>query len=193
MPNPLSFLAYILVTAYTPGPNNIMSMSNASLYGFKKSFRFNIGILCGFFIVMTLCMLFSAALYASIPKIKLVMLILGAAYMLYLAYKIWKGAGKDHEMQKDRSTFLSGMLLQFVNPKIMVYGVTSMSVYILPYYHSLPSLILFGLILSLTGFSATICWSAFGAVFNRFMKKHARILNPIMAALLVYCAVSLFF
>jgi threonine/homoserine/homoserine lactone efflux protein len=42
MPNPLAFLAYILVTAYTPGPNNILSMSNGSMYGFKKSFPFNI-------------------------------------------------------------------------------------------------------------------------------------------------------
>ncbi len=193
MPNPLAFLAYILVTAYTPGPNNILSMSNASMYGFKKSFPFNVGILCGFFIVMTLCTLFSAALYAVIPKIKMAMLVLGAAYMLYLAWKIFKSSPHRQEDQKNRSTFLSGMLLQFVNPKIMVYGITSMSVYILPYYQDLSHLILFGLLLSLTGFSATLCWSAFGSVFSRLLKNHARIVNPIMAALLVYCAVSLFF
>ena len=32
------FLLYIFVTAYTPGPNNIMSLSNAVRYGFKKVF-----------------------------------------------------------------------------------------------------------------------------------------------------------
>ncbi len=192
MPNPLAFLAYILVTAYTPGPNNILSMSNASLYGFKKSFPFNVGILCGFFIVMTLCTLFSAALYTAIPKIKTAMLVLGAAYMLYLAWKIFKSSPHNHETQKNRSTFLSGMALQFVNPKIMVYGITSMSVYILPYYKDPAQLILFGLLLSATGFSATLCWSAFGAVFSRLLKNHAKVVNPIMAVLLVYCAVSLF-
>ena len=31
------FLIYIFVTAYTPGPNNIMSMSNAVRFGFKKN------------------------------------------------------------------------------------------------------------------------------------------------------------
>ncbi len=193
MPNPLAFLAYILVTAYTPGPNNILSMSNASILGFKKSFPFNVGILCGFFIVMTLCTLFSAALYAVIPKIKMAMLILGAAYMLYLAWKIIKSSPHHQDAKKNRSTFLSGMLLQFVNPKIMVYGITSMSVYILPYYNDLAHLILFGLVLSLTGFSATLCWSGFGSVFSRLLKNHAKVVNPIMAALLVYCAVSLFF
>jgi threonine/homoserine/homoserine lactone efflux protein len=193
MPNPLAFLAYILLTAYTPGPNNILSMSNGSLYGFKKSFPFNVGILCGFSIVMSLCTLFSAVLYAVIPKIKMAMLILGAIYMLYLAWKIFKSSMHDPEKQKSRSTFLSGMMLQFVNPKIMVYGITSMSVYILPYYKEPVHVLLFGLLLSLVGFSATLCWSAFGSVFSKLLKKHARVLNPIMAALLVYCAVSLFF
>jgi hypothetical protein len=37
MPNFAAFLSYVLVTTFTPGPNNIMSMSNASRYGFKKS------------------------------------------------------------------------------------------------------------------------------------------------------------
>jgi threonine/homoserine/homoserine lactone efflux protein len=193
MPNPLAFLAYILVTAYTPGPNNILSMSNGSMYGFKKSFPFNVGILCGFFIVMTLCTLFSAVLYTVIPKIKMAMLILGAIYMLYLAWKIFKSSMHDPQAQKNRSNFLSGMMLQFVNPKIMVYGITSMSVYILPYYKDPKHVLLFGLFLSLVGFSATLCWSAFGTVFSRLLKNHAKVLNPIMAALLVYCAVSLFF
>jgi threonine/homoserine/homoserine lactone efflux protein len=143
--------------------------------------------------VMALCTIFSAALYAVIPKIKMAMLILGAIYMLYLAWKIFKSSMQDPEKQKNRSTFLSGMMLQFVNPKIMVYGITSMSVYILPYYKDPAQVILFGLLLSVVGFSATLCWSAFGTIFSRLLKNHAKILNPIMALLLVYCAVSLFF
>lgn len=42
--NWLNFLSYAIVTAVTPGPNNIMSMSNAGRLGFRKSFPFNLGI-----------------------------------------------------------------------------------------------------------------------------------------------------
>lgn len=38
MPNLVAFLSYAVVTTFTPGPNNIMTMSNASRYGFKKVF-----------------------------------------------------------------------------------------------------------------------------------------------------------
>jgi len=190
--NLYAFLSFIFITAYTPGPNNIMSMSHASKLGFRKSFPFNLGILAGFSIVMTLCTLFSTTLYALIPKIKPVMLVLGAGYMLYLAWKIWKSNSDIHVQDKKSSSFLSGCLLQFVNPKIMVYGITAMSSYILPVFHDTVILSGFVLLLSLVGFSGTVCWAIFGAAFSKVFKEHRKLLNGIMALLLVYCAVSLF-
>jgi threonine/homoserine/homoserine lactone efflux protein len=44
----VSFLSYIFIMAYTPGTNNIMSMSNAKNVGFKKGVVFNFGISVGF-------------------------------------------------------------------------------------------------------------------------------------------------
>ncbi|WP_331710011.1 hypothetical protein [Paenibacillus swuensis] len=38
------FLLYVFVTTFTPGPNNLLSMSNAHQYGFKKTLRFIFGI-----------------------------------------------------------------------------------------------------------------------------------------------------
>jgi threonine/homoserine/homoserine lactone efflux protein len=61
----LSFLPYIFIVAYTPGPNNIMSMNNAKNVGFKKGIVFNFGIFAGFFVVMLLCLVFSTYLYQS--------------------------------------------------------------------------------------------------------------------------------
>lgn len=96
------FLIYCFVTAYTPGANNLLSMSNAARLGFRKSFKFNIGITAGFLIVMSVCTLFSSALYSALPKIKFSMQIIGAAYMLYLAWKIWK-SHSDFEIENDKT------------------------------------------------------------------------------------------
>ena len=43
-----SFLTYAAVTSVTPGPNNIMSMSNANRRGFRGAMPFNFGILSGY-------------------------------------------------------------------------------------------------------------------------------------------------
>lgn len=193
MPNYAAFLSYVLVTTFTPGPNNIMSMSNASRYGFKKSIAFNIGIFFGFFIVIALCNIFSVTLYNLIPSIKPIMTFVGFAYILWLAWKTYKS--KPHnagENDKQTNTFFAGLLLQFVNPKVILYGITTVSTFIVPYYRSWFVLASFSALLAFVGFVATCCWSLFGSVFQRLLVKNDKVINIIMSLLLVYCAVSLF-
>lgn len=137
-----AFLSYTIIVAYTPGPNNIMSMNNAKNAGFKKGIIFNLGIFTGFTVVMILCLLFSKALYAMIPRIQIPMKILGAAYMVYLIIKTLVPA-KEHEIKNDNGSFIIGALLQLINPKIIMYGITAISSFILPYYQDISILILF--------------------------------------------------
>lgn len=187
-----SFLTYAVITAATPGPNNIMSMSNGVRKGFRGALPFNLGILTGFTMVMILCTLFCSLLASLIPKIKTPMLILGAAYMLYLAWEIFRSSGLIEE-DHSKSGFLSGLLLQFINPKIYIYCIMSMEAYILPLYSGQPlTLLFFDLLLSFIGFVFTIAWTVFGSVFQTLFSRHARVVNTILALLLVYCAVSLF-
>ncbi len=186
------FLIYCFITAYTPGANNLLSMSNAARLGFRKSVSFNFGITMGFLIVMTVCTLFSSTLYSALPKVKFYMQLLGAAYMLYLAWKVWKTSSDLEVESRKESSFLSGMVLQFMNPKIYIYAITAMSLYILPLYHSVVALIVFVLILTIIGASGSYVWALFGSAFCRFFTKHTKGVNLVMALLLVYCAVSLF-
>ena len=187
----VSFLTYAVVTAVTPGPNNLMSMSNGSRRGFRGALPFNFGIWAGFSAVMVLCTAFCQALTALIPRIRTPMLAVGAAYMLYLAWETWKGGelAEDHR----GGGFLSGLALQFINPKIYIYCIVSMETYILPVYAGqvLP-LLGFALLLAFIGFFFTLCWSAFGSAFRRLFSRHAKLVNGVMSLLLGYCAVSLF-
>ena len=186
------FLIYCFITAYTPGANNLLSMSNAIRLGFRRSFRFNLGILAGFTIVMTVCSIFSTTLYALLPKVKLVMQILGAAYMVYLAWKVLKSTANPDTEGGQAASFLSGMVLQFANPKIYIYAITAMTLYILPVYHSLGAVIGFTALLSVIGASGSFVWALFGSVFCKYLSRHTKVVNCIMALLLVYCAIALF-
>ena len=190
--NWLAFLTYAFITAATPGPNNIMSMSNGGRLGFMGALPFNFGIWAGFSAVMLLCTAFCTTLTNLIPAVKTPMLIAGAVYMLHLAWGTFRSSGvidEDHS----RSGFYAGMLLQFINPKIYIYGIMSMQAYILPFYAGEPlTLALFALLLAFIGFAFTLCWSAFGSAFRLIFSRHTKAVNTIMALLLVYCAASLF-
>jgi len=191
--NIAAFSSYVLVTTFTPGPNNIMSMSNASRYGFKNSIKFNVGIFFGFFMIISLCSFFSIALYSLIPSIKPVMTYIGAVYIFWLAWKTLKSKPHSEDNHQERTnTFLAGLLLQFVNPKVILYGITTVSTFIVPYYKSVLVLTGFSAFLAFVAFVATCCWSLFGSIFQAALSKNAKVFNLVMALLLVYCGVSLF-
>lgn len=193
MPNFTAFISYVLITTFTPGPNTIMSMSNATRYGFKKSILFNVGVFLGFIIIMTLSGVFSAVLFNLIPSIRPIMTLIGALYIMWLAWKTYNSKPHDGNGNgRHTTTLMAGLLLQFVNPKVIIYGITLMSTFIVPYYESPPVLAGFAVMLAFTAFVATCCWALLGSAFQRFLVKNDRAVNTIMALLLVYCAVSLF-
>jgi threonine/homoserine/homoserine lactone efflux protein len=193
----------LLVANFAPGPNTIIAMSNASLYGFKKSIMFNVGVFFGVFIIFGLSSIFSVALYDFIPSLKSIMAYIGAAYILWLAWQTYKSKPHSEEkMQKRTNTFLSGLLLQFINPSVIIYSLATISTFIVPYYKSVFMLASLSVILAfvgfvgtccwaLFGFVGTCCWALFGSIFQKFLVKNYKTVNIIMSILLVYCAVSL--
>ncbi|WP_019242149.1 MULTISPECIES: LysE family transporter [Bacillus] len=188
----VSFLIYVIVTSFTPGPNNIMAMMFANQYGLKKTIRFCSGVSAGFFVIMLLSTYFNLMLKSVIPKIELIMSIVGAIYMVYLAMKILFSKDTVQNNEEDKNNgFFTGMFLQFVNPKGILYGITVIATFILPYYNSHISLLFFALFLALVGFLSTLSWSLCGSVFQKFLSKYKTPFNIIMALLLVYNAISI--
>ena len=187
-----NFLTYAQITAITPGPNNILSLTNASRYGLRRVPPVTLGMFAGFTVVTLVCTAFCGALTSIVPAIKTPMMVLGAAYMLYLAYKTWHG-GAVAEGDAHQTGCWEGFTLQFLNPKIFIYSIVSMQVYIMPVYaNDIPALGLFAVLLSAIGAACTLMWALFGAAFKLLFAKYAKVTNAVMALLLVYCAVSLF-
>jgi threonine/homoserine/homoserine lactone efflux protein len=193
MPDFSAFITYVLLATFTPGPNNLMAMANATRHGFRKTLRFTAGVTLGFFVLLALCFAFSAALFALVPTLHPVMAGLGAAYMLWLAWKTLRSKPHEDGTEDSRTYgFWSGAALQFVNPKAILYGVTTASSFVVPYFHGPVVLGAIAVLLALVAFVATSSWALFGAAFQRFFAKQGRVVNVVMALLLVYCAVSLF-
>ncbi len=190
----VAFLSYVVVTAITPGPNCIVAMNCAARLGMKKAMPFELGILAGFSVASLLCALFCSMLQTVIPAIQLPMKIVGALYLLYLAYKTATAPAQLEEGDsKTGYGFWSGILLQFMNPKLYLYCIVSMEVYILPYFQGQWLAVTgFALLLSSIGFACTLLWAAFGSTFKALLVRYGKAANIVMGLLLVYCAVALF-
>lgn len=190
-----AFVSYVFVSCITPGPNNIMSMNNGAKYGVKKSMPFCLGVATGFSIILLCCILCNLFLNRYIPNIVNFMTIFGAGYILYLAWIVWRDKPKEEKKslrKLDTRSFGTAVILQFVNPKGLLFGMTLITNFVFPYYQSAEAFLVvlgFNWIVVLLSCS---CWVLFGSVFRRFFEEYRTVLNGIMALLLVYCAVSLF-
>ena len=87
--------------------------------------------------------------------------------------------------------FMTGFVLQFVNVKIMVYGMTAYSAFILPHHDSVAALLAGMCFLTMMGSLGTIVWAVAGASLQSVFQRHARVTNGLLGAMLVGCAWSL--
>ncbi|ARU90268.1 LysE family translocator [Pseudomonas sp. M30-35] len=88
------FLPACFALNMAPGPNNLLSISNATRYGFRSSCMAGAGRLLAFAIMIALA---SAGLAVVLQTSELVFYgikIVGAGYLFYLAYQLWGAAAK---------------------------------------------------------------------------------------------------
>jgi threonine/homoserine/homoserine lactone efflux protein len=191
MTNLFPFLTYVFVTTFTPGPNNILSMSNGLRYGYRRTLGFLAGITSGFLVVMLMSGLLNVALARLVPQIRIWLNLFGAAYMVYLAAHVALAKPTEERPHANGlNTFGAGFALQFVNLKGILYGVTVFAMFITPAYQNPIIVSLFAPVLACIGFVSVSSWALGGNLFRSFLRRYERVFNLAMGALLIYTAAA---
>ncbi|MBA7563473.1 LysE family translocator [Candidatus Atribacteria bacterium 1244-E10-H5-B2] len=187
-------IPFVLITTFTPGPNNLSCASMSINFGIKKIMNYIYGIVSGFFLLLLLCGFFSNLLLTAIPSVEPIMRWIGAAYILYLAYSTFKASFSFQEKSDQYLWgFYKGILLQFLNPKAIIYGLTLYSVFLNPLIGNPLYIILFSLGFALIGFCALLTWSLFGTIINQYLHvvKLRITINSVLSLLLAYTAIKI--
>ncbi len=189
----IALTSFVLVTTFTPGPNNISSASMGILYGYRKTLRYLSGIVSGFFLVLLLTGWISKILISTFPSFESVLRIVGAAYILWLAWHTFKASYTFNEKDQLLFGFSKGFFLQLVNPKAIVYGMTLYGTFLGQADLAPILLILSAFIFSCVGFAAVSSWTLFGAGFRKFLNqpKAKQALNIALSLLLAYTALEI--
>jgi cysteine/O-acetylserine efflux protein len=194
MPNTvfISFMLYAFSTAITPGPNNLLTLNTVSRFGLKKSTRMLAGIISGIMIILSLTALLSFVLNRYIPQLTVIAKYLGALYILYLSYKIFTSKPIDVDQQVLEPKFMTGMLLQFLNVKIILYAITSLNSFVLPYTSDLVQIVLYALLLTDISVVSLWAWALLGVLLTDLMRRRYRLINTVLALILLESVFSLF-
>lgn len=125
----LVFVVVYLLAVATPGPGVAAVVARSLARGTRGAPAFIAGFLVGDLIWFTFAVTGLAALAQTAQTLFIVVKYAGAAYLLYLAYKLWTapvaiGDGAASEVdqgQRPLQLFLGSLTLTLSNPKTMIF------------------------------------------------------------------------
>jgi threonine/homoserine/homoserine lactone efflux protein len=180
---------FAFVAAMTPGPNNIMLTASGVNFGFSRTVPHMLGVCAGFAVLDLGVGLGVGALFMALPQLRTALKLIGAVYMLWLAWKV-ATAARHGESPEPRSaqplTFWQAAVFQWVNPKGWVMTLGAMALYVRPETF-LADVLIVTLVFGLMTIPAVLTWSGFGHALRRALRDPVRVrmFNTLMALLLV--------
>lgn len=189
----VSLFMFAFATTFSPGPNTISSASMGLSFGYKRSFKYMLGIAAGFFMIMLSCSLLSALIQVYLPRMVTILSYLGSLYILYLAYHTIKSGYSFTEGVGKPLGFGRGFMLQIVNPKVIILGLTVYTTFLPAMPHTWFNLIFSALGFTMMSFTAVSTWAKFGSLIGETMQKERsrKIINTALALALCYVAIRM--
>lgn len=189
----LPFVSYALVTTFTPGPNNITASALGMRVGYRRALPCLLGIVLGFFILMFASGLLTDFLIRTYAVIAPWVKWIGVGYMAWLALSLFLPHRSRNGGEGGEAGFLSGLLLQLANPKVILYGITIYTSFASLIAGSLARVALSSLGLSLLGFASITLWALTGASLGKVTasRRGKLAFNLVMALMLAWCAWSI--
>lgn len=130
-PTLLPFLLFAFVASITPGPTNILVLSNSARHGLKAALPIVLGACSAAAgIVWVVGSGFGQSL-AHLPKVQTAMQWAGVAWLSYLSWRIFSApamAITANDLQKPMG-LVGGASLQLVNPKTWMMALAVVSVF----------------------------------------------------------------
>jgi threonine/homoserine/homoserine lactone efflux protein len=115
----LAFLSAVLALLLAPGPTNTLMALAGAQAGFARVLRLLPVELLGYLTTILPLTWLGAPLLARWPVLATGLKVLAAAWVLWLALRLWRGTGEGAEAQVTaRRVFVTTML----NPKALIFG-----------------------------------------------------------------------
>ena len=130
-PTLLPFLLFAFVASITPGPTNILVLSNSARYGLKAALPIVLGACMGAAGIVLLVGSGVGQSLAQLPRVQAAMQWVGVAWLSYLAWQIFRAPAEaiDPNTPQKRLGLAGAASLQLVNPKTWMMALAVVSVF----------------------------------------------------------------
>lgn len=178
----ISFAIATSILSISPGPDNIFVLTQSIVNGTKYGLATVFGLMTGCLVHTTLIAFGISAIIKENENLFFVIKVLGASYLIFLAYKVYKGGSEivlSNDTIKKESVlqlFKKGFIMNVLNPKVALFFLaffpqflysktisTIIQFYTLGGVFILVSFIIFGIIAVLAG------------SISNYLKRHSKV------------------
>ena len=193
-PDIVSIALFWFVTAYTPGPNNVVASYSGFNFGIIKTIPHILGVTLGFTSLVLFLIIGLINVFKLFPIIQVVMKYLGTLFLIYLAYKIATSNTSDNTKKENPVKFIETFFFQYLNPKGVTVAIIVVSTYVElgeNYINYATQVVSLALLFSST--SITL-WTFIGKFLRKFAtnEKFIKYFNYAMSGLLLLSIITFY-
>lgn len=187
---------FVLLGLFSPGPNVIMLTASGARFGFSRTLPHLAGVVVGVGITAGVTALGIGALVMARPELALVLRMLAAGWILYMAYGYVRATRRPRGLDAAHGrpmSFFAAVLFQWINPKVWAIAFAASA----GYGANLPPLLEAArLALAFSSVNLMVClfWTSTGALLKTLLHtpRTWMIFMRIMAGLLAASALMVF-
>ena len=188
-PTFIPFLLFAFVAAITPGPTNILVLSNSARFGLAAAVPIIIGACTSAAILVLLVGTSTGASLTEWPALQAVMQWVGVTWLSYLAWQIFRAPAVAISAQNSGSRLgaLGAAGLQWINPKTWMMALAVVSVFAGQGEDRLMHVLYLSAAFFLISLPCLGAWALLGAGSSRWLRspRAMRRFNRCMALLLL--------
>ena len=193
----LAFSLFTLAGAITPGPNNTISTLSGATFGFRKTLPQMLGVTVGYPLMLAALGLGLGEVFKVVPWLHSAMRYVGAAFLLYLAWKLVRANAPQSAGTARPVGFFEALFFQWLNPKAWSIALGAIAAFTTPGLATnafLWEVAVFTFVSAIITFPSLVLWCLFGVAISAMLKdeKKRRIFNYALAAILVLSIAALF-
>ena len=193
-PEIVSIALFWFVTAYTPGPNNVVASYSGFNFGITKTLPHIFGVTLGFTSLVLFLSIGLINFFKLFPIVQVVIKYLGTLFLLYLAYKIAFSSASSEIKKENPVKFIETFLFQYLNPKGVSVAIIVVSNYVelgSNYINYATQVVVLAFLFSST--SITL-WTFIGKFLRKFAtnEKYIKIFNYAMSCLLLLSIITFY-
>jgi threonine/homoserine/homoserine lactone efflux protein len=188
----IGLVGFSLVSAGTPGPNNVLLWASGATFGLRRTLPHIIGTAFGIGAMALAVAAGVGLLVTSIPALTVLMKLVGSAYLLVLAYRIARAASADETTVSRPMNVVEASTFQALNPKGWIFAFGAVTTFRPPELPPIAGSVAVAATMMAVILPCAAAWAAMGGTMSRLLsgERAGRAVSLVLGGLVALSVIA---